>query len=185
MRRDGRLRRHGGATAAATDRPASGRGRAWCLVRSRGGDRRSGLSGMTGEVEERPITERVPDRPSFSLGQVKEVRLRDLGYRFLAGAVTSIAAGGVTLAFGARAGGIFLAFPAILAASLTLIEEKEDSAEAREDARGAVVGGLALAIFAAITALTVAKLNPAVALVLATLGWFSGAFVGYLVAWFR
>ena len=33
--------------------------------------------------------------------------------------------GGVSLALGPRVGGILLAFPAILAASLTLIEEQE------------------------------------------------------------
>jgi hypothetical protein len=139
---------------------------------------------MTPAVEERPITQRVPERPSLQLRQVREVRFRELGIRFIAGALTSVAAGGVTLAFGSRVGGIFLAFPAILAASLTLIEEEEDSAEAREDARGAVVGGFALALFAAIAALTLGKLSPAIALLLATAGWFGGAIIGYVIAWF-
>lgn len=140
---------------------------------------------MTSTVEERPITHRVPERPSFKPQQVREVGLRELGYRFIAGAVTSIAAGGITLVFGSRVGGIFLAFPAILAASLTLIEEEEDSAEAREDARGAVMGGLALALFAALAALTLGKLSAPIALLLATAGWFAGANFGYLIAWFR
>jgi len=39
--------------------------------------------------------------------------------------LTSVAAGLVTLGFGARVGGILLGFPAIMAASLTLIEEEE------------------------------------------------------------
>jgi hypothetical protein len=140
---------------------------------------------MTPAVEERPITKRVAERPSFELRKVREVKPRDLGIRFIAGALTSVAAGVVTLAFGSRVGGILLAFPAILAASLTLIEQKEDSAEAREDARGAVMGGLALAAFAAIAAMTLGKLNAAIALVLATAGWFGVAVVGYLLAWLR
>jgi hypothetical protein len=134
---------------------------------------------------EATIGERVAERPSLELGKLREVRARDLGYRFLAGAVTSIVAGLLTLAFGARVGGIFFAFPAILGASLTLIEQQEDSSEAREDARGAVMGGCALALFAGIAAVTLGTTTPAVALVLATAGWFIGAIVGYLFAWFR
>ena len=140
---------------------------------------------MTPGVEERPITERVPDRPSFSPDKVRQVGLRALGIRFIAGALTSIAAGAVTLAFGSKAGGILLAFPAILAASLTLIEQKENSAEAREDARGAVIGGLALGAFAAIGAVTLGHLNAALALALATATWLAVAIGGYFVAWFK
>jgi hypothetical protein len=135
--------------------------------------------------KEVPITQRVAERPALEPGKLREVRPRDLAIRFVAGALTSIAAGLVTLAFGGRVGGILLAFPAILGASLTLIEQQEDSAEAREDARGAVLGGCALALFAAIAAITLGHVNPVLALVLATAGWFAGAFFGYLLAWFR
>jgi hypothetical protein len=140
---------------------------------------------MTAAVEERPITHRVPDKPSFSLDKVRQIGLRALGIRFIAGAMTSVAAGAVTLAFGSKVGGILLAFPAILAASLTLIEQEEDSAEAREDARGAVIGGLALGAFAAVAAATLGHLNAAFALALATAAWFAVATGGYFGAWFR
>jgi len=147
---------------------------------------RSGRGSQQGAgVEERPITRRVPERPGFSARRVREVSPRELGIRFLAGALTSIAAGGLTLALGTRVGGIMLAFPAILAASLTLIAAEEDSAEAREDARGAVMGGLALAAFAAVATATLGTLNGALALALATLGWLAVAGAGYLAAWFR
>ncbi len=140
---------------------------------------------MSSAPEEAAITARVEDRPSFKPGQIRQVRRRDLGYRFIAGALTSIVAGAVTLGFGARVGGVLLAFPAILAASLTLIEEQEDSAEAREDARGAVLGGSALALFAAVAALSLGALSGALALLLATVGWFGSALLGYRFAWFR
>jgi hypothetical protein len=136
-------------------------------------------------TEEKPITERVDERPSFAPGKVRELRARELGYRFVAGAATSVAAGAATLAFGPRFGGILLAFPAILAASLTLIEREEDSAEAREDARGAVIGGCALALFAAVAALTLGKLSGVIALLLAAAAWIAGALIGYFSAWFR
>ena len=140
---------------------------------------------MSAADRERGIAQRVAERPALAPGKLREVRRRDLAYRFLAGALTSIGAGGVTLLFGARVGGILLAFPAILAASLTLIEEQEDSAEAREDARGATMGGLGLALFAAVAALTLGNTSGAVALLLATVAWFASAFLGYLVAWFK
>lgn len=140
---------------------------------------------MSAVDKEATIRERVEERPSLELGKVREVRARDVGYRFLAGALTSIASGAVTLAFGARVGGILLAFPAILAASLTLIEEQEDSAEAREDARGAVMGGFALGLFAAVAALTLGALSGALALALATATWFVVALLGYVLAWLR
>lgn len=140
---------------------------------------------MSSGDKEAAITEPVDERPSIELGKLREVRLRRLGVRFVAGALTSVASGLVSIAISARVGGILLAFPAILAASLTLIEDAEDSAEAREDARGAVMGGCALAVFAAIAALTLASFNSAVALLLATAGWFTAAFVGYRVAWMR
>lgn len=140
---------------------------------------------MSAVQEEVPVTHRVQQRPSAEPGKLRGVSARALSYRFIAGGATSVVAGVVTLAFGTRVGGIFLAFPAILAASLTLIESEEDSAEAREDARGAIVGGCALAVFAAVAALTFGSIAAAVALGLATVAWFVAAFAGYGLAWFR
>ncbi len=140
---------------------------------------------MSSAPEEAPITARQSERPSLKLQDIRRVKPRDLGYRFIAGALTSIVAGVLTLVFGVRAGGLLLAFPAILGASLTLIEEQEDGAEAREDARGAVMGGLALGMFALVAALALGKLSTGLALLLATVTWFAVAFTGYLIAWFR
>jgi Protein of unknown function (DUF3147) len=140
---------------------------------------------MSTAPEEAPITRRIAERPSLRLDKVREVKARDLGVRFVAGAVTSVVAGAMTLAFGARTGGILLAFPAILAASLTLIEQQDDSAQAREDARGAVLGGCGLGVFATIAALAFGEVGGAIALALATAGWFLAALLGYLLAWAR
>jgi hypothetical protein len=136
-------------------------------------------------TEERPITERIGERPAIELKKVRKVRRRDVGYRFIAGALTSIAAGGLTLGLGARVGGIMLAFPAILAASLTLIEEQEDSAEAREDARGAVVGGCGMAAFAVVAAITFRHVPGGLAIAAAAGAWLAVALGGYLAAWWR
>jgi small-conductance mechanosensitive channel len=140
---------------------------------------------MSPEPEEVTISQRVSERPAFKPSRVRQVKPRMLACRFLAGAATSVIAGIITLGFGARVGGVFLAFPAILAASLTLIEEQNDSGEAREDSRGASLGGIAMAAFAAVGALAFGHLAGALVLLLATAAWLAVAMLGYLLAWFR
>ena len=75
--------------------------------------------------------------------------------------------------------------PAILAASLTLIEKEEAPTDAREDARGATVGGAALALFAGVAALTLGHLAGALALLSATAAWLIAALIGYGALWWR
>jgi hypothetical protein len=140
---------------------------------------------MSAGSDEPTVRDRVEQRPTFSLEKVKETTPRELTIRFLAGAATSIASGAVTLAFGPRVGGILLGFPAIMAASLTLIAEEEDIAEAREDARGAIVGACALALFAAVAALTFRHLPGGVVLAISTVVWAAAAVLGYVVLWWR
>ena len=140
---------------------------------------------MSGRTEERGLFERVPERPRFEVKSVKETRPKDLLVRFVAGALTSIVAGVLTLAFGSRLGGIMLGFPAILAASLTLIQEDEDSAHAREDARGAIAGGCAMAAFALAATLALGHLAAPIALLIAAGAWVVTALTLYAVLWFR
>lgn len=135
--------------------------------------------------EEHPITSRIRERPSFSLSKLRQVNPRSLVFRFVTGAITSVVSGLLAIAVSARIGGIMLTFPAILGASLTLIAREEDTAEAREDARGGVIGGCALALFAGVAALTLGHLSPAMSLLLATVAWFVCALGGYLLLWFR
>jgi hypothetical protein len=94
-------------------------------------------------------------------------------------------AGTITLLFGARVGGVLLGFPAIMAASLTLIEEEEDAAQARADARGAIVGATARTTFAAMAALSFGHLGGALALLAATALWAGVALLGYVTLWWR
>jgi hypothetical protein len=136
-------------------------------------------------IQEAPITQPPDEHPALHVGKLREVRRSDLLFRFLAGALTSVVAGVLTIVFGPRVGGVMLAFPAILAASLTLIEQQEDSHEAREDARGATMGGLAMGAFAAVCALTFSKWNSAVVLGVASAAWLLTALLGYFLAWFR
>jgi len=140
---------------------------------------------MNERQPEPTISDRIDERPSFDAGKAGKAKPHDLLIRFVAGGLTSIASGLVTLAFNARVGGILLAFPAILAASLTLIEQQEDSVDAREDARGAIAGGFALAVFAAVAAVSFGHLAGALVLALAAVAWMVTAGVLYAVLWWR
>jgi hypothetical protein len=66
------------------------------------------------------------------------------------GAVVSGAAAVLTHYLGDRIGGMFLAFPAILPASLTLVNEKDGKRAAQTEDAGAVFGVLGLFPFAAV-----------------------------------
>ena len=121
-------------------------------------------------------------RVGLDLGQLREVRPAELAVRFAFGAGISLAAALVGMRFGHRAGGLFLAFPAILPASLTLISDKHGRREAKIDAIGAVLGGVALGGFALTALLLLTRLPLAVALLLAALFWVVGAVALYFGA---
>lgn len=84
------------------------------------------------------------------LGKVRQASPREMATRFALGAAVSIAAGIISKSSGARLGGVFLAFPAILPASLTFVQKKEGTRTADRDAVGAILGGLALVSFATV-----------------------------------
>src|SRR5258708_16392351 len=91
----------------------------------------------------------------------KESRWYEYALRFVLGGLATALAGGVARFFGPEAGGLFLAFPAILCASATLIEKHERERKqklglsgyrrgtdaAALDAAGAGLGSIGLAAF--------------------------------------
>ncbi len=76
-----------------------------------------------------------PDDPiSCEPGKMRDGDHSSLVVRFVAGAAASVLARLVALTAGPVVSGAFLAFPAILAASLALVAKEEQRDEAREDA---------------------------------------------------
>lgn len=104
-------------------------------------------------------------------GRLRGIRPRDLAVRFAFGAAVSVVAGIVGQVAGERAGGVLLAFPAILPAALTLIESREGTSTAVSDVRGAVAGALGMVGFA-ITVVALAERIPVpLALLAAAAAW--------------
>jgi hypothetical protein len=125
-------------------------------------------------------------RPSEPLigadpSKLSKVRLGDLVVRFGLGAAISLAAGIISLAFGATVGGMFLAFPAILPASLTLIEKKEGPEAAIHDIDGAILGAGALGGFALVAGVGLRRFSAALVLPAALATWLGASLIAYVV----
>jgi hypothetical protein len=134
-------------------------------------------------VKEPAFSEAPSESVALTPERAREIRVRDLLVRFAFGAATSTVAGLITIAFGPRAGGVFLAFPAILAATLTLIADEDTARQAREDARGAIIGSIGLGAFAAAGTALFGTTPGALVLVVATAGWAIVAIGGYFAIW--
>ena len=115
-------------------------------------------------------------------GELKETELRDWLIRFAFGAGVSALAGIVSALAGPLVGGLFLAFPAILLASLTLVAQEEGVRQARNEARGATFGTVGLLAFAVVLAVLVGRAPVWLALVAASAAWVVVAIGAYLVA---
>ncbi|HEY1421163.1 MAG TPA: DUF3147 family protein [Candidatus Dormibacteraeota bacterium] len=120
--------------------------------------------------------------PSVRTREIRANRFTDYAIRFCFGAAISLVAGLIGLKFGPRVGGIFLGFPAVLPASLTLIQKKSGKTDAAIDSEGAVLGSVALVAFAIFTWLVVVRLGVPLTLALALIVWVAVAVGLYAVA---
>lgn len=140
---------------------------------------------MSPEHQRLDLSDRVPEQPGLDVKKILRAKPQAMLMRFVAGALASLASGILGLLFGEHIGGIPLAFPAVLFASLTLIEEQEDSEEAREDARGAMAGASALTIFGVVGALLLGALPGGIAIALAALAWLGVSLGLYGLLWWK
>jgi hypothetical protein len=107
----------------------------------------------------------------LDLSALKSIRWYEDLARFLFGGAVSVIAGVIAQILGPQIGGLFLAFPAILPATLTLIEKHDGRKKAFDDTRGAVLGSLGLAVFAWVVWRASAIDNPALLLTSAAASW--------------
>lgn len=129
-----------------------------------------------------------------SLSSLKETRPHELAVRFVLGGAITALTGLIAGEWGPVIGGLFLAFPAIFPASVTLVEKhtvrKKEKYGLRgdrlgryaagADAAGAVIGSVGLVTFSFIFYKFAPVQNPWMVLFLATIAWFS---VSALVWW--
>jgi hypothetical protein len=110
-------------------------------------------------------------KPSFEPAELKKVKLWELAIRFAYGGFVTACTGLVAKAFGPVVGGVFLGFPAILPATLTLVKEHDGRQKAVDDARGARLGTAGLTAFALTAWLAATTASPAVVLATALFTW--------------
>jgi hypothetical protein len=117
---------------------------------------------------------------------VKSSKWYEFALRFLFGGGVTAFAGLAAKRFGPEVGGLFLAFPAILPATATLIKKREEQkkeragyegtergrAAAAVDVAGSAMGGFGLVVFALIVWRNIRDWRTVVVLVVATAAWF-------------
>jgi hypothetical protein len=130
----------------------------------------------TGRGTERPRLRMEPSK-------LRDGRPRDWIVRFGFGAGTSLTAAILGVVAGPLVGGAFLAFPAILLASLTLVAKEDGAARSRDDARGARCGALGLIVFGVLGATWFDALAAPLVLLLCAAGWVLVGVGSYLAAW--
>jgi hypothetical protein len=123
----------------------------------------------------------------INLSSLKTTKPHEYAIRFLFGGIVTAAAGVIAIRYGPVVGGLFLAFPAIFPASATLIESHERERKQKAgydgtrrgrtaaslDAAGAVLGALALLLFAFLLFRFLPSHNAVFVLAAATVAWLA------------
>jgi hypothetical protein len=123
--------------------------------------------------------------PSCELSALGKPAAWEYVVRFVFGGLVTACTGLAAKRFGPAIGGLFLAFPAILPASLTLVRRHDGRAAARDDARGAQLGALGLAGFAAVVLLLGERWPAPLVLAAAAVAWAAIAVSAWLIAFGR
>lgn len=103
---------------------------------------------------------------------VRATSFQEYGVRFVFGGLATAAVGIISAGFGPSVAGLFLAFPAILVASLTLLGSHDGHAVAGADALGAVAGAVGLIAFGVVMWKLSQLVPGAVTITLAAVVWF-------------
>ncbi len=120
--------------------------------------------------------------PQVRPSDVTKHGFRDYAVRFAFGAAIALVAGLLGMWFGPKFGGVFLGFPAILPASLTLIQKKDGKEQAAIDSEGAVFGAIAFVVFAVVVALVVTHWGVVATVVVGLVIWTVVAVALYAIA---
>src|SRR5262249_11248410 len=125
----------------------------------------------------------------FNLAALRRIKFSEYATRFLFGGFVTLGAALLAEKYGPAVGGLFLAFPAIFPAGITLIAKHEEQRKRKAgfdgrrrgqqaaalDARGAVIGACGLLFFAFTVHLLLPVLPTAAVLGLATVAWLASS----------
>ncbi|MBV9279415.1 MAG: DUF3147 family protein [Chloroflexi bacterium] len=118
--------------------------------------------------------------------RIRQTSWKEYGTRFLFGGVITAVVGILGKAFGPAVAGLFLAFPAILPASLTLAASHENERSAGGQAVGAAIGSVGLLAFGAVVWTIAPRTAAWLVLIAATAAWFALAVAVWgLLVWVR
>ena len=109
--------------------------------------------------------------PQLKLERFRDTTLRDYTGRFAFGGAAAVVAELIARGGGPSVGGLFLAFPAILPAALSLVKKREGKRAAGEEAEGAILGCAGLFAFAIVVEYTSDRVRSALVLGLAVVAW--------------
>jgi hypothetical protein len=131
----------------------------------------------------------------FDGAGLSQIRPHEYATRFLFGGAVTAVAGVIAKHYGASFGGLFLAFPAIFPASISLVAKKEKEKKSKAgfngnerakdaaglDATGTALGCLGLMAFAAVVAYALESHGLAETLAVAMAAWFLVASLAWVV----
>ena len=118
----------------------------------------------------------------LSTGGIKETTFQEWMLRFIFGGAVSLMAGLVAQKCGPEVGGLFLGFPSILPATVTLVKQHEGRQQAADDARGAALGSIGLIVFGVVVLETADRWGPVGSLTAAAIGWILARAVAWQIA---
>src|SRR5437588_12255172 len=104
--------------------------------------------------------------------QLKDAKWWEWVIRFAFGGLITVITGIISKKYGPAFGGLFLAFPAILPASATLLEQHDGQKAAGVDSFGAIMGAVGLMAFGAVVWRIGARFSPWPVLPAALIVWF-------------
>ena len=114
--------------------------------------------------------------------KIKQVKPREYALRFAFGGTITLLTGLIAHFYGPLVGGLFLAFPAILPASVTLLQKHEDHKQAGTDGLGAAVGSIGLLAFGLVIWLLAQRLPAWLVIALAAVLWFVSSALLWVIA---
>jgi uncharacterized protein DUF3147 len=131
----------------------------------------------------------------ISLSSLRQTSTKEYALRFALGGLVTALAGVIANEFGPVIGGLFLAFPSIFPAAVTLVEKheaqkkKKKAAHGRDQARcaagadaaGAAMGSFGLLAFGLIVWKWAADYAPAIVLSSALLAWMLTAIIIWVI----